>query len=378
MIHEKSDSECTFASCELSPADALSCTVSFLRFPLIVLVVMIHINPGLPDIKDLVNFPTANFICGSLFKSGIASVAVPAFFFISGFFYFYGKPWDVPVWVKNTRSRVRSLVVPFFLWSALAAAYAILVYKLGLTRSTVVEENSTSIADWAKSIFGLNYGEDSTMAFPLLVPFWFVRDLFVVALISPLWRLLLKNGKLGLATLFALGALWFAWQGKQIPGLSTTAIFFFCAGAYFSIRKRNFAEDFSKIAVPAIIAYALLLTADVLTKDVPANNFVHKVQICAAIVAITAWAYRGICAGKLHANAFLAEASFFVFAAHCVGFFKKSYTKIIEYFYVPASDAELIVSFFAKTVFEVCACLAAFWILKKIAPRPLSLFTGGR
>lgn len=376
MIYKKSDSERALDACAISPTEALSRTVSFLRLPLIVLVVMIHMNPGVPDIKDLVNFPAANFIYDSLFKRGIASVAVPAFFFISGFFYFYGKTWGVPAWVKNTRSRVRSLVVPFFLWSALTVAYFILVYKLGLTRSTVVAERS--IADWAKSIFGLTYDEDSMTAFPLLVPFWFVRDLFVVALLSPLWHLLLKNGKLGLAALFALGALWFCWQGKQIPGLSTTAIFFFCAGAYFSIHKRNFAEDFSKIAVPAIIAYALLLTADVLTKDVPANNFVHKAQICIALVAITAWAYRGIRAGKLHASAFLAEASFFVFAAHGAAFFKSPYSKLLDYFYVPASNAELIVMFFLKTAFEVCACLAAFWLLKKIAPRLLSLLIGGR
>ena len=378
MIYKKSDSERALDACELSPTEALSRTVSFLRLPLIVLVVMIHMNPGVPDIKDLVNFPAANFIYDSLFKRGIASVAVPAFFFISGFFYFYGKTWGVPAWVKNTRSRVRSLAVPFFLWSVPVVAYVILVYKLGLTRSTIVAENSTSITAWAKSIFGLNYGEGSTMAFPLLGPFWFVRDLFVVSLLSPLWHLLLKNGKLGLVALFALGALWFCWQGKQIPGLSTTAIFFFCAGAYFSIHKRNFAEDFSKIAVPAIIVYTLLLTADVLTKTVPANWFIHRAQICIAIVAITAWAYRGICAGKLRANAFLAEASFFVFAAHNAGFFKSPYSKLLDYFYVPASNAELIVMFFLKTAFEVCACLAAFWLLKKIAPRLLSLLIGGR
>ncbi len=61
----------------------LSRTIGWLRFPLIVLVVLIHVVYGTG--VEIENFPAANMICENFVQRGVAAVALPLFFFISGF-----------------------------------------------------------------------------------------------------------------------------------------------------------------------------------------------------------------------------------------------------------------------------------------------------
>ena len=354
----------------------LSRTISWLRFPLIVLVVLIHVDPGFRVAWEELPFPAAQLICVDFVKEGIASVAVPLFFFISGFLYFYRTEWGVPAYKRKTLSRVRTIVVPFCVWTVPVLAYMLLVYKLGLTRSTLCAENAT-LWDWVKDIFGLaNFSETSGLALPLYGPFWFIRDLFVVGLLSPLWHFLLKRA--GIPTLLSLGALWFAYRGIQIPGLSTTAIFFFCAGAYFSIHGRDFTEDFSKIGVPAAALYLPLLIADALTKGASFNWIPHRAFICVSIVAVVFAVSRGIASGKLRESAFLSGATFFVYAGHNAAYFVSPMEKALAYFYVPASSAEVVVVYFAKAAVEIGVCLLGYWLVKRLAPWSLPFLTGGR
>lgn len=352
----------------------LSRTISWLRFPLIVLVVFIHVGYG--NGVEIENFPAANMICENFVQRGVAAVAVPLFFFISGFLYFYRTEWGVPAYKRKTLKRVRTLVVPFLVWTAPTLAYMLLVYKLGLTRSTLCAENH-SLWDWVVDIFGLKLAEgNSSIAFPLYVPFWFLRDLFVVGLLSPLWHFLLKRA--GIATLFALGALWFAYQGNQIPGLSTQAIFFFCAGAYFAIHERDFTEDFSGVGVPALALYLPLLAANALTTDATFCWAIHRAFICVSLVAVVFAVSRGIASGKLRESAFLSGSAFFVYAGHGAPYFASAGERALALFYVPASDAEIVAVFFAKAAFQIGVCLLAYGCLRRWARWSLPFLTGGR
>lgn len=354
----------------------LSKTITWLRFPLIVLVVFIHIPCG-PETLEIKDFPAANFVCENLLQGGIARVAVPLFFFISGFLYFFKTEWSFPAFAKKLRSRAQTILVPFAVWSLLCVAYIILVYKLGLTRGTVCAENH-SLADWLKNIYGIEYGENAKTAYPLLVPFWFLRDLFVVGLFAPLWHFLLKNKIAGTLFLAALAAIWFAYQGKQIPGFSTTAVFFFCAGAYFSIHGRDFTADFAKIGAGATCVYFPLLVVDVLTKECAANWWINHAFIVVSVVAVVFWVSRGIAAGKLKESAFLSGATFMVYAGHAAAFFVSPTEKLFTCLYVPVSSAEIIVVFFAKSAFQIAFWLGIYQIARRFFPWTLRFLTGGR
>jgi len=79
----------------------------------------------------------------------------------------------------------------------------------------------------------MNYG-------PFVLPLWFLRDLIVMAFISPIIYYLAKYAKIwGLVVLFLF---YYTNIWIEIPGYSTrfflTAFFFFSIGAFFSIDKK--------------------------------------------------------------------------------------------------------------------------------------------
>src|SRR5574344_205911 len=110
--------------------------LDWLRFPLIILVVFVHC-PGMPDLSsnDVLNvqlqclsqMDVYNYvrICLSYVLS---SIAVPTFFLISGYYFFYGiEDWNIHVYKEKLRKRWRSLVVPYLLWNVIA-----FIFVLGL------------------------------------------------------------------------------------------------------------------------------------------------------------------------------------------------------------------------------------------------------
>lgn len=362
-----------------SDSEILSKTISWLRFPLIVLVVFIHVNYGLPEPQEISDFPVANAVLFSFLEDGIARVAVPLFFFISGFLYFYKTTWSTSTYRKKVYSRIKTLAVPFLVWSIPAVVYMWLVFKLGLTKSMVCAENH-SLWDWLKDVYGTSYGETSKVAFPIIVPFWFIRDLFVVGLLSPLWFLLLKNRWVAYAFLVFIGGFWLGWNGLQIPGLSTTSVFFFCVGAFFSIHGCDFSKVFSKIGIGAGILWGILLVANALTYSGFSleHQIIHRLMICVGIVASIAFTRRGIEGKWLKESVFLSSATFLVYVGHSVNFFCSPVEKLIAYFYVPESSLGLIILFFAKATFQIVFWLGVYWCLRKWMPWSLRLLSGGR
>jgi len=360
----------------------LSRTVAWLRFPLIVLVVLIHAFTGLPD-ENLSAFPLANLICFSIFRGGVCSVAVPLFFFIAGYFYFYKTEttWGVSVYLKKTRSRVRSLLVPFCVWGVLALAWTFLYFKAtgdtNVRWTHVPWGKENSLLSLAISIFD---AQGNGHSHPALGTFWFVRDLFVVGLFSPLWRVLLKTNVGAVALFVAIFGVKAAFPWLQVSGLSATSLLFFCAGALFAIRGRDFVADFSmpKIGVPACVAYFPMLVADVLTKNHSAINFVvHRAFIFVSMVAVVFVASRLVASGKVRESAFLSGSSFFVYAIH-VPFCMTIFESCIRAFYVPASDVGVIAVYFSSAIFCVAVGLGAYWILRRFFAWSLPFLTGGR
>ncbi len=217
----------------------LSDTISWLRFPLIVLVVLIHVPMG-----NWEGAPIASLICEWGIQKGIATVAVPLFFLISGFLYFYKvKTWTIEVYEKKSLARVKTLLVPFLVWSIPATIYSWIVCHAGLSAGTFWELHKTpaEIFWGVLGFFRPDLGDG--LPTPLAAQFWFVRDLFVVCMCAPFWRFLLS--KIPKISISFLCAYWFFYHGSEIPGLNTQAVFFFCLGAFFSIRGRNLVSDVS-------------------------------------------------------------------------------------------------------------------------------------
>ena len=96
----------------------LSKTNSFLRFPLIVGVVLIHNNLEEINIQGKTisygSWPWLSYLM-EFFSSVLPTIAVPLFFFISGFLFFHHTDFDGTVYKKKLKSRCRTLLVTYLI-----------------------------------------------------------------------------------------------------------------------------------------------------------------------------------------------------------------------------------------------------------------------
>ena len=164
--------------------ELLSATITFLKFPLAVLVVILHANPLTKPIEqigiiDLVtNYPAFSALTW-FFSRFLAYLAVPSFFVISGFLLFYNVGhFNRSVYQNKMRRRIMSLVIPYITWNFI---YFIFFWFTSPEYIPLYEP------------FDFHH-ESSPIKFfyelfvrPIDGPLWFIRNLFVMTLISPVF-----------------------------------------------------------------------------------------------------------------------------------------------------------------------------------------------
>lgn len=98
----------------MSNTKLFSSVVLTLRFPLMILVLLIH---SLPTDSNGIGGDTFLYI-GTLVKELFTRVAVPAFFVFSGYYALKGhnlEQWGT--YKTELKKKVRTLILPYFLWN---------------------------------------------------------------------------------------------------------------------------------------------------------------------------------------------------------------------------------------------------------------------
>ncbi|MCR5183398.1 MAG: acyltransferase [Opitutales bacterium] len=387
---------------------------SWLRFPLIALVVMMHISffyhfsgEYSPWFKSLDiwssridAYPIALTVI-RLLQNVVTCVAIPLFLFISGYFYFSNIGRLTPsVWLAKTNRRLASLVLPYFVWNILAFAQIYVFWH--------VLGHEDTFMDWAVSFNGGNasdyVGRGSVLgsfAFivaggtispgdvlprPLFEQFWFIRDLFVFCLFSPVFWFLLKRKWVGtLVVAVSLLAISFLDRGGSLFTLKNLFFesVFFGIGAFLAIHKISFSDISLPVRWWVLGIYAGLVFID-FNWDVwqfppswgLAHNAVHVSGIVFGSLTILAWIAQGLKVGELLPHKFLAGATFFVFCSQTVG--SRIFEVTIWRLLPEQSEFEIFVGFIFFTAFVLAFSVTLFWILRRFAPIGLLPLSGGR
>jgi hypothetical protein len=211
--------------------------------------------------------------------------------------------------------------------------------------------------------------------YPFAHQFWFIRDLIILILFTPIIYLLFKYLRVFL--LIFLGMLWYSHIWYGFTGMSVDALFFFSAGAWLGMNRCNLIELFGKIRLLSFIVYPLIVTCEMLTVDVEYSWFIHNTGI---IVGIPFWfnlAATLINKGLAHTNRFLVSASFFVFAMHDP-FMIRILRKTLYSLFNADSFMVLTVIYFMVAILTVTISLLIYYPLSRFFPRFTSFITGGR
>lgn len=168
---------------------SVSKAIDILRFPLAVFVVAIHtyFNEGLKA-RGNVDVPFSGVWAHEFirfFSIMLTDCAVPMFFVISGYLYFWKTPHlTKDIYRSKTKRKIIALMVPFFCWNVITC----LINPARFLGAGVLEK----ITGFWSMTMELGCG-----AGPWDGPLWFVRDLFIVMLCAPAVEWIVGKTKLG-------------------------------------------------------------------------------------------------------------------------------------------------------------------------------------
>lgn len=343
----------------------LSQTISWLRFPLIVGVVMLHVD---------VPFDSQSFPLLSMFKyllfNYFADLAVPLFFFFSGFLFFYKVTFNFTIYIKKLKKRFLSLVIPYLVWNLLFMLFVFFVQSLLPTLNNRNMINDYSMWDFINSFWnysGLGYG------CPILAPTWFLRDLIVIIIFTPVVYYLIKYTR-GIFVVF-LSFCYLLGVNCGIVGFPKSWLFF-SLGATFSIFGVNFAillrkyDDF-------FLSFGLLFVIMMMLFHFVGFHwhYVDKIYLTFGVFAVLSIVARHI--GKMPKRymPLLAESSFFLYLFH--GFYITPLSKLYTN-YIPINTFSGILGYFI-IAFGACVIgIGGYCALKKLVPVFCSFLVGGR
>ena len=315
-------------------------------------------------------------VIANLISEVFASISVPLFFFISGFLFFYKTNFSFSVYLSKLKKRARTVLVPYLFWNALVIGFFFLAQTF--FASLLSGENKLiadySIKDWLEAFWARPYPADHPNYRPIAFQFWFMRDLMVVMVFSPVIYIWVKY--LRIFGVFILGALWLSGFWFNVPGFSIVAFFAFSTGAYFSVHKKNFATIFSSILPYSSVAYLIVALADLCTKGGTYNPNIHIIEIIAGCIFIIGFAATCINKRLWKVNETLSSSTFFLYAYH--GLPLALFVKLAIVKFPPTSDLVIMALYLGSATVICVLGVVLYNLLKKLMPAFMSVITGGR
>lgn len=199
------------------------------------------------------------------------------------------------------------MLVPYLFWNAVIFCWFLIAqFFLSFNISLDAESVSSYGLVDCLNIFG-----DYKDGMPACYQFWFIRDLMVVILFSPLVYVLVKY--LRMIGLVLLGILWIFDIWIDITGFGVVAFFFFSFGAWYGINRRNFVTDFSRYRLPFTFIYLFFVAAStfVWIKGLTGLWVLHRFGVLFGLVAVVSRVSWGIGGNRLRVNPFLSGSSSF-------------------------------------------------------------------
>lgn len=378
---------------KMTSDELLSNTIGYLRFPLCVLIVFLHFNLtrglGIQGIKHGIDNPDWYFFIIRFVSETLGALCVPLFFFISGFLFFYGKDFNGDVYKKKLVSRAKTLLIPYILWNFIALVWKMKRFFPVVSSYYQPAEIHFSIIRLINTLFCYNdnngiivsssLSEMSSAIYPINGPLWYVRDLMVMVVLSPIIYIFIRRIRCWFVTFLSL--VWFfspiLFPLGEYWELFMIALFFFSWGAFYSIHKENIVVLFRKykFLLPVYVVFAIVNT---LTGEMACNVFVDNtgiiIGVITSFVIVSYWIEYG--GGKV--NLLLANSSFFIFALHQI-FLGDIARFTFIMFNIPENNPYIMLLFyFVVPIFTIFVCLILYKCLKLFTPLLCSILTGGR
>lgn len=350
----------------------ISSVISFVRFPLAVMVVYVHsFGEGNVIVNEI---DWRNFSCENLYDvirvlvSGtISTIAVPSFFLISGYLLFQNlEKWNWGTWRVKINRRIHTLLIPYLVWNILRYLFNVLTMGALFIHGHRLEqfkdwlsENTGLFALWAMPATGM----------PVHVPFWFIRDLIVLVVLSPLSYVLLKKKIIGRIVMGSLVLLYVGHLLPTIPGLSMSGLLFFNLGCWLAIGRESYLLNVLSKSWGGwiFLSSALLLILSVVSFGTTYSQYINPWMVMFTILAF--YKLSIILKDKITVPNFCGDASFFIFAFHM--FLIVTVGLLVDILNIPKAENPILKAliFLVTPPFVAFACAFVHLFLKQNMPK---------
>lgn len=365
--------------------------IDLLRFPLALGVVSIHLVPETFNVLETdVSFYSLYGLQNILkiaFSHVIPSIAVPTFFMISGFLFFLNfREWSLGGYIHKMKTRARTLILPYILWNiGIVGLWLVFYFLCACLREDTINTFLGMSKEFDLTIL-YNYntwGQNASNWFgypiensgPFIIPLWFLRDLIIVTLLTPIIYFLIK--KTGPILLLLLLFCYVSQVSIPVPGISVVSLFFFSLGAYFSLNRINMVSEACRYkrftTFGSLICGGVAIAYD-------GTQLGHEILpffvICGAFCVLWVAAY---CVNKFNwqINKTLTASCFFIYALHCASLPLTGAP--VNFIYSKASLLfGQIIGYIIAPFITVFICILVYWTVRRFLPRVANIMSGFR
>lgn len=290
---------------------SISQTISILRFPLCVVIVMIHSNIAIYN-ASANQFALVN-IFSNYFIGDVCYYSLSLFFFISGFLLFREGKFNLEIFKKKINHRVYSLLIPYILWNLICFGMIFVLQQIKPNINLLLHKQIADfrIQDYIMIFWNIREvtGCQTDPAGPLVGQFWFIQNLLVYTLLAPIiWY---ATQKLKILFIIVLGAIAFSDILPEVPGFNAAYLYFFILGAYFSINHSSWVLSRNSL-IGLIVAYMILFPLRIMIQS--GNQLIEETLFIFIILNVVHLLTKNKQQGSI--AQYLSGTSFFVFAIH--------------------------------------------------------------
>lgn len=342
----------------------LSRSIETLRFPLILLIICLHcytstsaVTRGHDTYFRLI-YPISLWM---------GETGVPAFFFISGLLLFYSKK----TYMQKIKSRFHTLLVPYLFFNGLIlCCYLCLLY---LGKTTIIAGKNLAdytLIDYIRAFWDRGVWDHGNGS-PVLCPLWYIRNLMVLVILSPVLYYIIRYTRLLFPLVFG-----FLWINSHDSAYTLQSLTMFLLGAFFPICNRNPIEIFDKYKVLFVSTFLFFATMDYLHLFVfiPYALPIHRLSLITntfiCISFIGDYMYR-----RHLYSPFLSKSAFFIFCIHypITIFLRLLFSKIIVF-----PDYVLVAVYIISVIFVTLFSVLLFKLLNSLSHKFVYCITGSR
>ena len=277
---------------------------------------------------------------------------------------------------SKIKKRLTSLFIPYMIWNIIMCLFYLIVQYL--TPSMISGRNKLimdyNVSDYVMMFWSMSCINEEGLDGPIDGPLWFMRDLMVMMIISPVLFYLIKKIKI-LLPLFFLSLYVFG-LNTGLSGFGFIALGFYTMGAFFAIFKFDFSLFSKSNKEFLLLVYFSLFVIVVIMHDYGIEmRWLKNLIVVIGVFASIGWA-RWLSENKgIKISPFLTSSTFFVYASHCV---------IIQFFIRLASRNGVQHDFYYCLMYFVCPLLTllvvlfSYFYIRKFLPSVAKVISGGR